>query len=243
MRNAIGIVLLLASLGCQNKASPDASNLAKPPFERPDESPKTPGQRFIEAAFRGDTETVEALINDGVDVDARYNGSPSAFRDDDGGTPVSAANWTALHAAASALRPKVIELLIGAGADLDLDDGYGATALAMSVDVYDRRNQKDDCALLLIKAGASVNTKTGIYIDGVGGDSPLHRAVGWNQRRAVIALIAAGADVNATDDSGGTPLHDAYLCDADPVIVQALLDAGANPNAIDDEGRTPSHWK
>ncbi len=203
----------------------------------------TPSQQLIEAAFHGDLVTAKARLEDGVDIDARYSGSPSAFRGDDGGTPIAAGEWTALHAAASALQAEVVEILIEAGANLDLDDGHGATALAMCVDVYDRQHQKDDCALLLIKAGAKVNTKTGIYIDGIGGHTPLHRAVCWNQKRAVFALIEAGADVNAKDDGGGTPLHDAFLCKADQVIVDALLRAGADQNERDNSGRRPSYWK
>jgi hypothetical protein len=246
MRYAIVITLLFASSGCQEARSPDAQTViepsVEPSVERSDGAPSIQSQRLIEAAFRGDTEIVKELIKDGVNVNARYNGSPSAFRTENGGIPVAGANWTALHAAASALRSEVISLLIDAGADLDLDDGYGATALAMSVDVYDRINQKDECALLLIGAGASANTKTGVYIDGVGGHSPLHRAVCWNQKRAVVALIEAGADVNTTNDAGHTPLHDAYLCSADPLIVRALLDAGANPDAKDKNGRTPLYW-
>lgn len=242
-RTLAALLLLVLTWGCQDASSPLPSEPPRLVAEQSDPIPPTSTQQFIEAAFRGDINTVKARLKDGVDVDARYESSPSAFKGADGGTPVAGANWTALHAAASALRREVIELLIGAGASLDLDDGYGATALAMSVDVYDREQQMDDCALLLIKAGAKVNTKTGIYIDGVGGDTPLHRAVCRNQKRAVVGLIEAGADVNAKDDGGSTPLHDAYLCDVDAVIVDALLAAGAAPNAKDNDGRTPSHCK
>lgn len=61
--------------------------------------------------------------------------------------------------------------LIAAKVNLDLDDGYGATALYEAI-----YNSYDEMALLLIEAGAKVNTKTGIYIDGTGDITPLHRA-------------------------------------------------------------------
>ena len=64
-------------------------------------------------------------------------------------------------------------MLIAAKANLDLDDGHGATALSTSV--YLRH---DDLALLLIASGAKLDTTTGIYIDGTGGIAPVHRATG-----------------------------------------------------------------
>ena len=236
--------------GCRDSPSPPSSTTQQTADstvdttnETSNSAEKTKAQLFIEAALQGDAKTVTKLIKDGADIDSRYSGSGTAFRGDDGGYPIAASKWTALHAAASALNADIVKILIDSGANLDLDDGHGATALYMSVDVYDRENQKDECALLLIKAGAKVNTKTGIYIDGIGGHSPLHHAVAWHQKRAINALIAAGANVNAQDDSGGTPLHTAYSCDANDEIVSALLDAGADKNLKDSEGRPPTHWE
>jgi uncharacterized protein len=51
-------------------------------------------------------------------------------------------------------------------------------------------------------------------------------------------LLAAGADVNATDDEGSTPLHFAAQDDS-AVVVQLLLDAGADVNVVDSKGETP----
>jgi len=73
------------------------------------------------------------------------------------------------------------------------------------------------------------------------GSTPLHRAVGTNQPIATIeALIKAGADVNAANRYGVTPLSLAAGNGNDRVI-NLLLESGANAKSADAalrEGRT-----
>ncbi|KAE9412292.1 hypothetical protein Angca_006290, partial [Angiostrongylus cantonensis] len=69
--------------------------------------------------------------------------------------------------------------------------------------------------------------------------TPLHYACSKN--RAVIAhmLIEAGANVNASDKYGATPLHRAASQGHDRIVHLLLTQPGIRIDAKDSEGKTP----
>lgn len=58
----------------------------------------------------------------------------------------------------------------------------------------------------------------------------------------VSAYIQAGADLNAKDSRGWTPLHSAARYSGQPAVLAALLETGALVNVKDSAGDTPLHW-
>ena len=100
----------------------------------------------------------------------------------------------------------------------------------------------------LIASGVSVNEndKNGV--------TPLHRAVRFRSLCAVDLLLAAGADVHATDrKSMSTALHRAVVNSGAPAtagktdiavsIVRSLLSHGADPTARNKKGKTPTDYR
>lgn len=78
------------------------------------------------------------------------------------------------------------------------------------------------------------------------GAEPLHYAADTNrweptaQIEVIEYLLSVGANPNAVDKSGVTPLHRAVRTRSSPAV-RALLDGGANPRQPNKAGSTPLH--
>jgi CRP-like cAMP-binding protein len=79
------------------------------------------------------------------------------------------------------------------------------------------------------------------------GSTMLHVAVACRQKEITRVLLEAGADVNATDHTGQTPIYGVNFHKRDDAILKLLLDHGATPRTRADS-RTPlqkaayCHW-
>ena len=90
----------------------------------------------------------------------------------------------------------------------------------------------------LVKAAASVEARDAEFM------FPLSRRGAWfNPSLAEVeVLLKAGADVNAKQDDGWSPLHVAAAFNPSPAVLEVLLKAGADVNAKDKDGETPLHF-
>ena len=94
---------------------------------------------------------------------------------------------------------------------------------------------KSEIARLLIDSGAAVDT----YTTNDFANQPLHAAAAGRHIEVCRVLLAAGADVNATQHGGSTPLHEAAQ-HGDVELTELLLSAGADPAIALPDGTTPA---
>jgi ankyrin repeat protein len=189
------------------------------------------------AATNGDADAVRALLAAGADPRAAL---PEG--------------QTALMTAARTGRAEVIAVLLEAGADgyevdVDVHEGFlGQTAL-----MWATAAGHVEAMRALIAAGANVDEHSWlIAAPEIAGDrsmgaswsqipkgrlTALHFAAREGQLEAARTLVAAGADLNITDEYGSTPLILATV-NGHLDVAGALLEAGADPKIADEWGRT-----
>ena len=110
-----------------------------------------------------------------------------------------------IHKASYEGNIEVVKQHIAAGADVNIKDDDGFTALYFAA----QEGQKE-IAELLIEKGADVNVKLESQTakeNGMGGATPLRGAVANGHKETAELLIVKGADVNVKEDLGITLLH------------------------------------
>ena len=160
---------------------------------------------------------IAALLEGGADADAK-----------------TTTGWTPLHAAAYAnSQSDVITALLNGGADANskLNESWTFGDLFPRTDITTSFDTDRDIDNVLTLSGNSVRLN--------GASSPLHAAVARysESSSATAVLILGGADPNARDINGETPLH--QVRDSD--VAAMLVEAGADPNARSASGRVPLH--
>ena len=114
-----------------------------------------------------------------------------------------------------------VRILLKAGADVNVAQGDGMTALHWSAE-----NRSIEMAAMLIYAGANVEAVTRI-----GGYTPLHLASRSGSAAIVQELLEAGANPTVASSAGGaTPLHFAASASSRGSVI-SLLDHGAEIDA------------
>ncbi|XP_062512437.1 serine/threonine-protein phosphatase 6 regulatory ankyrin repeat subunit B-like [Corticium candelabrum] len=203
------------------------------------------------AARDGDWEEVRRLVEEGGnvnDVDTKSNS-------------------TALHWAAENENSGICSFLLSRGAKINLKDKDGQTPLHLAAAKHHFRT----CQLLVhvYKADvASVNncgqtplhkalikslrdipalylpliTNESVNVADRLGNCALHIAARNGDIQTVQLLVDCGADVNALNEDGQTPLHTAAGGEKDcPELCSILLEHNAKIDAVDKDGNQPLH--
>jgi ankyrin repeat protein len=140
------------------------------------------------AAAQNDLAIVRFLLEQGADVNAA---------DEEGLTPLHCLRAYSPAYGGSEDHVEIVRLLLERGADVNVGGWCRWTPLFCAVADY---NRSPKALRLLLKAGADVTWRT------ESSWKPLHTAAAAHFTTGVRQLLSAGADVNAQDKEGNTPL-------------------------------------
>ncbi len=204
-----------------------------------------------DAAQAGDTESVRALLKDGVDVNAAQGDGMTALHwaalanDADlaetllyAGANVKAATrlgaYTPLVLAARSGNAAIVETLLPAGAVANDATTSGSTALMLV-----SASGSTDAVRLLLGRGADVNAR-----ELSGGQTALMFAAARNRHAVIDLLVESGADPGVTTDVVDVPtlnkeLDDAFRKRLDDLRKQSAAEAGepVEENGDDEKGK------
>eukprot|EP00873_Tetraselmis_striata_P044308 jgi/Tetstr1/464572/TSEL_009328.t1 len=145
---------------------------------------------------------------------------------------------TPLHIASANAAKSSVTILLRRGADIEIRNKGGATALHFAVgSLHSGRCQVVEELLLHCPNNSWVNTPD------ASGRTPLHAAAAHGQYSVVELLLAKNADLHVLDKEGRTILH-AACASGTPgrrMIVEEMLDRGLSADALDASGLSALH--
>ena len=162
------------------------------------------------ASANGKYEIVEFLLKSGMDIN----------KGDDGG-------YTPVHWATQEGQLEVVKLLAYNGGDLEKEDENSITPLYLAA---------TDGYTEIIEFFISKNVSIDSIYYGPSSCTPLNIACICNKISAVELLLKNGANIEAEDDEGRTPLFNASL-KGNIEVVKTLLKYGANKNTKNKRGK------